>query len=136
MVSEKQRLMDEKHTIRDRQDALDRARVLDAYGNTRRCIGGRIVQEGYTCPHCSSNDPTNTCANTMEDIVARGMKKKAEAPKWEPNVTVRIEASCEIANIKDFQTEMDELIERLRCYGSVDKAEMDILAPKTVDLLK
>ncbi|WP_156295611.1 hypothetical protein [Methylobacterium aquaticum] len=38
------------------RDLLDRALIADDVG-LKRCSGGRIIRDGYICPHCGK-DPT------------------------------------------------------------------------------
>lgn len=43
------------------QDEKDTIVVAHTVANMNRCIGGRIVCEGYICPHCGSANPTEQC---------------------------------------------------------------------------
>ncbi len=64
--------LNEKHSFES--DIKDKLRALDDYGPTLvRCNGGRIIVQGYVCPHCHSVDPSKEC----------------DLPK-EPDITVNV----------------------------------------------
>jgi hypothetical protein len=43
---------------RDREEKLALASI---YLNTSRCLGGHVVNSGYVCPWCKSNQPSAIC---------------------------------------------------------------------------
>ena len=48
--------------IKYRSDNADTLRCYAAHGPTlKRCVGGRLVVDGYICPHCGSNSPDTEC---------------------------------------------------------------------------
>ena len=56
------------------QDTRDRNRCMNIYGPIlTRCFGGRIVVDGFNCPHCDSADPPNEC-----HIPKKGNEKERE----------------------------------------------------------
>ena len=46
------------------QDYKDMIALANTYLSLTRCKGGRVVNEGYSCPHCGSNDPEEHCGNS------------------------------------------------------------------------
>lgn len=45
-----------------RLDNLDSQHCMDVYGpSLTRCVGGRLRVDGFICPHCSSDNPENSC---------------------------------------------------------------------------
>lgn len=50
------------------QDTRDKNHCLDVYGpSLRRCKGGRLVVDGFICPHCDSDNPSSECAKPLTD---------------------------------------------------------------------
>lgn len=45
------------------QDTRDLAYLAQLYVNTVRCLGGRIIAQGYVCTHCDSMEPSDLCHN-------------------------------------------------------------------------
>lgn len=46
----------------DRRDALDARACMEVYGPSLiLCAGGRLVVNGYVCPHCNSDNPPTEC---------------------------------------------------------------------------
>jgi hypothetical protein len=42
-------------------DTSDLVLLAETYLRLRRCAGGRLLVDGYCCPHCGSDDPRKIC---------------------------------------------------------------------------
>lgn len=47
------------------QDIRDVFTLADSYMSMKRCVGGRLQNDGYVCPHCSSFEPETYCSAPM-----------------------------------------------------------------------
>jgi hypothetical protein len=47
------------------QDMKDVFTLADTHMFLTRCIGGRLQNDGFVCPHCSSYNPDNQCNSPM-----------------------------------------------------------------------
>lgn len=47
------------------QDMKDVFTLADTHMFLKRCIGGRLQNDGFVCPHCSSFEPESTCSAPM-----------------------------------------------------------------------
>jgi len=48
--------------VSERQDRRDERHCMEIYGpELVRCAGGRLIVDGYVCPHCGSLDPHREC---------------------------------------------------------------------------
>lgn len=87
------------------RDDQERLELWAAYGDEQRCIGEHIVQGGYCCMHCGSDDPDSVChkeevrhyshdpddyvEESMQNIIAR-YKVIGQDPK---SIPVEMEAN-------------------------------------------
>ena len=58
-------------------DTIDRSRA-EAYHAPKagRCVGGRVIFQGFPCPHCDSPNPLSRCKSPKGDAL-----DKWEMPK-------------------------------------------------------
>jgi hypothetical protein len=53
------------------EDALDIQDALACEGvSVTTCVGGRIVANGYVCPHCTSCSPKDECRQNRQEAMA------------------------------------------------------------------
>ena len=52
----------------NRLDNRDWHQCMDTYGpSLSRCAGGRLVVDGFVCPHCTSSDPSIDCHRPSDE---------------------------------------------------------------------
>ncbi len=58
--------------LEQKQDDRDRQAILAVLNMTKRCPGGRLVIDGYVCPHCGADfEEDRRCGKPMASVVAR-----------------------------------------------------------------